>query len=263
MILNNKFSSSKLIGLKIFTIVIFISVLTVNYLANAIPIGGITTGQASESLPNLFTPIGFTFSIWGLIYLGLTFFCVFIFFIPIKYEGNYYIILQLFILNCILNISWILAWHHRYILISLLIMIGLLITLILISNKFDEFNSEKKLDYKIVISQISFNIYFAWIVVATFANFTTFLVHIQWNISILDPEIWTTILIFIITLLSMYIYNFKNSLAFIITVIWGIYGVYSKHISMVYDYEYSIIIIATITSILTLLIFTAVKKIIN
>ena len=49
----------------------FFAVISINYLANALPIGGVTTGQASDALPNLFTPAGITFSIWGIIYLLL------------------------------------------------------------------------------------------------------------------------------------------------------------------------------------------------
>ena len=49
----------------------FILALTVNSLANIIPIGGQTTGEISDKYPTLFTPAGFTFSIWSLIYLSL------------------------------------------------------------------------------------------------------------------------------------------------------------------------------------------------
>ena len=45
--------------------------LLVNYLANAIPIGGKTTAEASAQVPTLFTPAGYAFAIWGVIYLLL------------------------------------------------------------------------------------------------------------------------------------------------------------------------------------------------
>ena len=46
-------------------------VLTMNGLANALPIAGKTTGELSDLYPNLFVPAGITFSIWGVIYLLL------------------------------------------------------------------------------------------------------------------------------------------------------------------------------------------------
>ncbi len=36
-----------------------------------------TIGDVSDKYPALFTPAGFTFSIWGLIYLALTALCVY------------------------------------------------------------------------------------------------------------------------------------------------------------------------------------------
>ncbi len=49
----------------------FVAMIAVNALANILPINDITTGQISDSYPNLFAPAGVTFSIWGLIYLLL------------------------------------------------------------------------------------------------------------------------------------------------------------------------------------------------
>lgn len=57
--------------LKISVAVGYAAMIGGNYLANALPIGGVTTGEASDSYGNLFTPAGITFSIWGLIYLLL------------------------------------------------------------------------------------------------------------------------------------------------------------------------------------------------
>jgi hypothetical protein len=49
----------------------------VNAMATLLPINGVTPGQVSDSYPNLFAPTGLTFSIWGLIYLGLACFILY------------------------------------------------------------------------------------------------------------------------------------------------------------------------------------------
>lgn len=49
----------------------FALVITVNALANILPINGMNTGQISSLYPSLFTPAGITFSIWSVIYLLL------------------------------------------------------------------------------------------------------------------------------------------------------------------------------------------------
>ena len=57
--------------LQIANIIGFVLVIIMNTLANTLPINGFTTGELSALYPNLFVPAGFTFSIWGVIYLLL------------------------------------------------------------------------------------------------------------------------------------------------------------------------------------------------
>ena len=245
--------------IKFYSIILFALVIYINYLANTLPIGGITTGQASDALPNLFTPIGFTFSIWGLIYFCLSVFCVIIFFIPKIYHDNYFLILKLFNINCLLNILWIFAWHYRYIFISFLIMMALLLTLIFISKAFQKIKSKKGLEYKIIFSTVAFDIYFAWIVVATVANFTALLVFLKWGGWNISHEMWTTIIIALITILSSYIFIKNNSPAFILTVLWAIYGIYAKHTSIFFDDNYPLVINTALVSMTSLFVILVLK----
>ncbi|OIJ19056.1 hypothetical protein BKP45_14470 [Anaerobacillus alkalidiazotrophicus] len=48
-----------------------IFVILINYLANALPFNNQTTSEIANRLNVLFTPAGYVFSIWGLIYLLL------------------------------------------------------------------------------------------------------------------------------------------------------------------------------------------------
>ena len=47
------------------------AMIAANALANILPINQLNTGQISAFYPNYFVPAGFTFSIWGVIYLLL------------------------------------------------------------------------------------------------------------------------------------------------------------------------------------------------
>lgn len=49
-------------------------VITINALANALPINGITSGAVSDRYPTFVTPAGYVFAIWGVIYALLAFF---------------------------------------------------------------------------------------------------------------------------------------------------------------------------------------------
>lgn len=110
---------------------------TLNALSIVIPLGGNTTQELSDKYDNLFTPIGFTFSIWSVIYTLLLVFSV----VPLvnyfrgKEKKNTFTnknIGYLYAISCLLNGTWILAWQYQYVGLSILVMLGLLATLIIL-----------------------------------------------------------------------------------------------------------------------------------
>lgn len=52
----------------------YIIMVTLNALSITVPLGGLTTQQLSDRYGNPFTPVGFTFSIWSIIYTLLLIF---------------------------------------------------------------------------------------------------------------------------------------------------------------------------------------------
>jgi hypothetical protein len=63
--------------IKFFAGIAYVAMVATNFLANSLPINNRSTGEISDAYFNLFTPTGFTFSIWGLIYLLLAGYVVF------------------------------------------------------------------------------------------------------------------------------------------------------------------------------------------
>ena len=57
-------------------LVAFAFVILINVLANALPFNDQTQVEISARYPTLFTPAGFTFSIWSIIYLALLVFVI-------------------------------------------------------------------------------------------------------------------------------------------------------------------------------------------
>jgi len=166
-------------------LVFFGGMMIMNYLANALPLGGKTTGELSDAYPNLFVPAGVTFSIWGAIYLLLAAFCVFQFSqkgAPLAESLGW-----LFAASCLLNGLWIVAWHYERVPLSLLVMVGLLVTLILINLKLK--------DQPLGLAKAAFGIYLGWICIATIANVTTLLVRLNWNGFGISQEIWAIVMI--------------------------------------------------------------------
>lgn len=59
-----------------FALLATVMVLAVNAAANIVPLGGLNTGQLSALYPTGFTPPGYVFGIWSIIYLGLIAFSI-------------------------------------------------------------------------------------------------------------------------------------------------------------------------------------------
>jgi translocator protein len=211
-------------------------VLTVNALANALPINGMNTGQISDLYPSLFTPAGFTFSIWSIIYLLLIAFVVCQFAIQDK---SYFKELSLwFLLSCVANVSWILVWHYLFTAASVVVMLVLLysLTQIFLLLQKSEFTKTEWFFVK-----LPFLFYLSWICVATIANASTLLISWNWHGAFFSEEYWTIVMISIAALLGLFVaYRFKEP-AFLLVLMWAFFGIYSKWIST----EHEVIAIAS------------------
>lgn len=215
----------------IITWICFIGVIVLNALANILPINGYNTGQISAFYPNAFVPAGFTFSIWGIIYMMLLLYTIAFTYYTIKqdqYEHAYAFVEQVnvqFIITCFLNMAWILAWHYLKIELSVLIMLFLLSTLIWIFLKTNPQVKNLNLT-QIFFLQTPFVVYLGWISVATIANITALLVAFHWNGMGIQPSYWSAVMIFIAFLLAWYTLYRYRIIAFSLVVAWAFWGIY-------------------------------------
>ncbi len=204
--------------MKYLNLLLFAGMVVMNYLANALPLNGKTTGALSDAYPNLFVPAGVTFSIWGIIYILLVTFCV------IQFTTSHQAVITrmgwLFGLSCIFNALWIVAWHYERLPMSLILMLGLLVSLIWI-NFFIR-------DLPAGFIKAAFGIYLGWICIATIANVTALLVNYGWGGFGISEETWTIIMIAVGALLvSLTIWRLDNP--FIgLSVVWAFAGIMIK-----------------------------------
>ena len=217
----------------ILTWLLFIGVIAVNALANILPINGYNTGQVSAFYPNRFVPAGFTFSIWGIIYLMLLSYTIAYTFYTIKkakYEKAFLFIEKInsqFLMTCILNMSWILAWHFLQIELSVVIMLLFLGTLIHLFLKAQSENLQLTTTQNWVL-YIPFMVYLGWISVATIANMTALLVAYNFTGFGIDPIYWSAFMICIAVIIAWYmLYQFKN-IAFALVVTWALWGIHNQ-----------------------------------
>lgn len=212
-----------------------IAVLVVNFLANSLPLNGRTPGQLSDQYPNLFTPAGVTFSIWGVIYLWLIIWAAFqvtaLFNqkMAAKVEPMLEKIGWLFAYSSFLNIAWLFAWHWGQMLVSVVIMANMLYILLQLNRAAGVGNSGVS-SFEKWSEHLPFGIYQGWITVALIANITAFLVSIGWTGSG-NEALWAIVMVVVGGLLAVFMLFRQRNLGHGLAVAWALYGIYLKRIA--------------------------------
>lgn len=200
----------------------------VNFLAVTLPINGISTGELSDAIPNYIVPAGYVFSIWSLIYLGLIAFGIYQFFMSkkeeMKLENTSYWIL----LSCLANSSWIFAWHYQKIGLSVLIMLVLLTSLIMVYRKLN-IKFEKRTFVERLLIEVPFSIYLGWVSVATVVNIAAFLVVNNWNGFGIKEQIWSSIMITVVVILTYAMLKIRKDISYALVIIWALIGIGINH----------------------------------
>lgn len=239
----------------------FLAMVTINMLSNLLPLGGKTTGQISDAYPSLFTPAGMTFSIWGVIYVLLGVFILYQWGLLDTAEESRRVssaIGILFAVSCVLNILWILCWHSDAIGWSLLCMAGLLISLILIQRRL---RSDPPGLLRRIAVHAGFDIYFGWIIAASIANISVWLVRSGWDRFSLSETFWTTAVLIIGAAIGICVVLIGRNRLAGWALIWAYIGILTKHLSgSGFAGRYPIIIIAAGLGIAGILASTVIAS---
>lgn len=213
----------------------FLVTILVNYLASTLPLNKKTTGEISALYDNLFVPAGFTFSIWGIIYLLLAGYIVYqlvdAFRIQENNPGKGFIekISFWFIASSIANCLWLFAWHYEALRLALFIMLLLLGTLIMIYIRLNQ-PTDTTSAIEPYLVHLPFTVYLGWISVATIANFSAALVSINWNGFGLPAQFWAVFVILIAGALGIFSILRKGEVAYTAVIAWGLLGIFFKRI---------------------------------
>jgi hypothetical protein len=250
--------------IQIMVLITFIGMITVNALANILPINGMTTGDISNMYQNLFAPAGITFAIWGIIYFMLGLYTLYQLGLFGKGKINEKTLEKIsfyFILTSIANMLWIFAWHYNFILLSLVLIVTILYYLIKIADIVN--NKDITIKERIFVCT-PFSVYFGWITVATIANVAVFLVSINWDGFGISPIIWTMFILLVGTIIGI-LRMFKDvNPAYGLVFVWAYLGIWIKHTSPTgFNNMFPEIIYTVISLIVLLLIgigFVGYKK---
>lgn len=201
--------------------------LVANGLATGLALGGRTTGQISDSFPVLFTPAGYVFSIWGVIYTGLLAFAVFQALPSQRTNPRLARIGPWFAISNLLNTVWIFLWQYGYFMLTLFVMLALLFSLAVIYRRLKQGADAVNRSENWMVN-IPFSTYLGWISVATIANFSITLFNLGWTGGGISQEIWAVAVILVAILLGLYMTLRERQTSFPLVLIWAFIGIAVK-----------------------------------
>lgn len=207
-------------------VVAFVAVVIVNALANTLPLNGLSTGAISDSYPSLFTPAGYVFAIWGLIYLLLGVFVIYQALPAQRDNVRLERLGYLFVVSCAFNVAWLFAWHYLQITLSMLLMLGLLATLILIYQRLGVGQGKVSRGESLAV-RLPFSVYLGWITVATVANTSVFLLELGVRGGWTAP-FWAFVALAAATLIGLTMLRRRGDVAFVGVLIWAFVGIAAR-----------------------------------
>ncbi|KIA88423.1 hypothetical protein [Kaistella jeonii] len=198
-----------------------------NYLSNTGIFNGKTIANVSDQYHNLFTPAGYAFSIWGVIYLlliGFVFYTGRSLFNPSKNESDGFVekIGWWFVISCLANCAWIVTWLYGFTGISVIVLLVSLVALLIILLEALKYNSGVAQKWFI---NIPFQIYTGWVSVALIAAVAAWLTKIKWSGLGISEINWTIILIIIASLIHLFMTWKKNAPVFAFVAVWALIAI--------------------------------------
>jgi hypothetical protein len=212
---------------QICVVIAIIIVIVLNILANALPFNNIDTGTISDSFPLYFTPAGYVFSIWGVIYLGLIAFAIYQALPSQRDNPRLQATGWLLVWSCIANITWLFCWHFGFQTswfwlteVAMLALLGLLIMIYLrLGTGVTSVGTAETWAIRVPIS-----IYLGWISVATIANTTIVLYSLGWTGEGIAPVL-TILLLLVGAVLGILMLARHRDIAYALVLVWAYIGV--------------------------------------
>jgi benzodiazapine receptor len=202
-------------------VVAYVLVVTVNALANALPINGITSGAVSDRYPTFVTPAGYVFAIWGLIYALLAVFVVWQARPAARDDARLGRLGYAFAASCVCNAAWLVAWHHLQIAVAWALIVALLATLIACYERLRG-PTTSLLDR--LATQLPFSVYLGWVTVATVANTAILAVDAGVDGGGAGPA-WGAVALVAATTIGLLMLARRGDVAFALVVVWALVGI--------------------------------------
>jgi hypothetical protein len=210
-----------LVALNLLTLAV---TLVMNFLANALPLNGRTTGEISDAFSaNVFVPAGYVFSVWGLIYAGLIAFAAYQLSPAGRGSAAVRSVAGWFALSGVANSAWIVLWHYGVFGATMLVMLVLLVALCMIVARLAVARTISAADRWLVY--VPFSVYLGWISVATIANASIFLLDLGWTGAPIGMAAWAIVMLGLVTALGTWMVLARGNVAYTAVLVWAFVGI--------------------------------------
>tara|TARA_R110002073_G_scaffold334897_1_gene525478 strand:+ start:24988 stop:25779 length:792 start_codon:yes stop_codon:yes gene_type:complete len=223
-------------------------VISVNYLSQALRLNDTTIAERSKAYENLFTPAGYAFAIWGLIFLSLLGYAAFQLWRVFGSKEESTFVEQTgywFLCANVLNSAWVFAFVYDYTGVSVLIMLGILLSLcmIIVNTNMERWDAPLTV---IAFVWWPISLYSGWIAVATIANIAAYLTKLGWDgFGIGDVE-WTIAMILAATAINLVMVWTRNMREFALVGIWALVAIFVRHRNAIDSVAYAAVICSAV-----------------
>lgn len=210
-------------------VILFVATIILNYMSASGILFKFSQAEISHMYENLLDPAGGTFSIWGIIYIGMALFLAlpYIKRLTMTDEEFYYKrLMPIFIGWEICNLIWTITWNNDIILLALIAIMAYCLVLINLVKTIDK-NKDFSKKYKWFVT-FPAGLHAGWLIFATFTNIMVLLVKEAVNPYGFVGVLITLVLMAIACLMVFYVYKENPNPAVVLPALWALLGIMAK-----------------------------------
>lgn len=229
-------------GWRLFALMAVLINVCFNYISiNALPLPSME--DVSHSFSSLFTPHDYAFGIWGLIYFTFLIYGIYQALPGQSEDPLYRHIAKPFALVNLLAMAWIVVFRMQLMWVSagvIVVMLVMSIYMLILSR-----DAVLRDEYSNWVS-VPFSLLAGWLSVATIANISTVFVYMGWQGTVLSQVVITIAMIFMATLIGIYVCARCKDFIFPMVVAWACVAIF---VSRSNDFPY-LAAVALVTAIM-------------
>lgn len=197
--------------------VAFVAMIACNFAFEALPLGGLTTAEVSNQVFVWFTPAGYAFAIWTVIYIGLAVWLVALTRDELQYGRASGLASILFTATCAFNVLWLVLFHLQH--------VGLaLVAIILYWGVVALLYGTVHVPGKSMLLKAPISLYLGWLTVATVINATNLVTRSLGSVSLVN-EASAIILSLVVLAMGIAMAKLADDYVFPAVLLWAIVAV--------------------------------------